>query len=590
MKKMWIAIAAALLVVIGLVLFVPSRQSSPTAEDLAEYMPQDALLVLSLTNLNTVTDNFAASPLGQFFAKDTMHAILADMDATPDTIQAYDQWFDNIANTMKHPVFRTVFGDDLTMALLPPDTQLLSENPEQALRRAVLVYATTNAGAAAELFGGMAKGITVSKEQTDGLELTRIQVDNGREIFYGYNAGGLVLLAQDKVPLVAAIQTKESDTSLKTQASYLEATDFWRKESTPSDTYSRAYYNLAGITALLARLDQDQDIQDIASYLQGMDYGYDVTGKTTKGVQNKSRIKLRYEQLHDVFKAMVDAAATDGPAPLALLNEHTLFFQWGYSLKPETLLALMATEDQEEYASLQQEAQDILGIPLEDAAASFGPLYGLVLNDIVETGIFPLPDITVFASVRNRTNMISIATALDQQMTTAIGLAGQEQQLAGNTQLYSWPVMGDIGLVPALGLSDNFVLLGSMQSSVQPLLTSLNQSTAELPAALAEQLGPELSKKFGQANSGVYLLRSARLAGKSQSTLELLNSLAVPTTGMSFNRFSQEMVKLMQATDLVAGASSISKGSAHWNWDTETVWVKAAAPQAEGTTPAGSAQ
>ena len=179
MKKIWIGIAVALVAVFGLVFLMQGRKEGVTADELSEYVPQDALLLVSLTNLNTITDNFGASPLGQFFSKDTIHAILADMGATSEETQAYDQWYDSVASTMKNPVFRTVFGDDLTVVLLPPDIQLFKENAEQALRRSLMVYATTSTGAAAELFGGMAKGVQISKEQADGLELTRIQVDNG---------------------------------------------------------------------------------------------------------------------------------------------------------------------------------------------------------------------------------------------------------------------------------------------------------------------------------------------------------------------------------------------------------------------------
>lgn len=583
MKKIWIGIAAALVVVFGLVFLMQGRKGGVAAEDVSEYVPQDALLLVSLTNLNTITDNFAASPLGQFFAKDTIHAVLADMGATAEETQAYDQWYNSVASTMKNPVFRTIFGDDLTVALLQPDIQLFKENPQQALRRSLMVYATTSTGAAAELFGGVAKGVQISKEQADGLELTRIQVENAAEPYYGYNAKGVVLLAQDKAPILAGVKAREAGAALKTKAAFQEAGDFWG--NAPADaTFSRGYYNVAGLAALLPQLDESKEVQEVSAYLKGLDYGYDVTGKTAKGLENKSRIKLRYDQLHDLVKTMVDEAATGATVPLSLVNDKTLFFQWGYSVKPEAALKMIAAEDPEGYAKLQEEAQTALGIPLEDAAAAFGPRYGMVLSDIVETGIFPLPDLTIFANVRNRAHMNSIASFLNQQVA-AYGLTGEQQQVAGNTQLYAWPVMTEVGLVPALGLNDSLVFLGTMKSSMQPLLASENAPANELPADISSQLGPELSGKFAKANGGAYLLRSARLAAKSQSTLDLINSLAAPATGVSFARLGQEIGKLMQATELVAGASSISKDAIDW----DTLWVPAVATPATAP-PADKAQ
>ncbi len=583
MKKIWIGIAVAVVTVFGLVFLMQGRKGGIATDELSEYVPQDALVLLSLTNLNTITGNFGASPLGKFFAKDTIHAVLADMGAGAEETQAYDQWYDSVAATIKNPVFRTVFGDDLTVALLPPDIQLFKENPAQALRRSLVVYATTSGstGTAAELFGGMAKGVQISKEQADGLELTRIQAEKAKETYYAYNAKGIVLLAQDKAPILAGVKAREAGAALKTKASFQEASSFW--QGTPAElSFSRGYYNMAAIAALLPQLNEGKDVQAVAAYLKGLEYGYDITGKTASGLENKSRIKIRYDQLHDMLKAMVDEAASGATAPLSLINGKTLFFQWGYSLKPESALNLIAAADPEGYANLQTEAQTALGIPLEDAASAFGPRFGLVLNDIVETGIFPLPDLTVFANVRNRSHMNSIASFLNQQ-AAAYGLAG-EQQAAGNTQLYAWPVMTEVGLVPALGLSDSLVFLGTMKSSMQPLLAGQDEPAKALPADLSTQLGPEMSKKFTTATGGVYLLRSSRLASKSQSTLDLLNSLAAPAAGINFARLGQEVGKLMQATELVAGTSTISKEAIDW----DTLWVPAATPAKTAVPPAAA--
>lgn len=583
MKKFGIILAAVLLVAATALYFMQGRKGAVSADEVAAYVPQDALIMSSQTNLKQVSDTFASSPLGHFFAKETMRAIMEELAAAPATIQAYEQWYDSVAATMKNPLFQTVFGDDMTVAVLPPDTALLKENPEQAIRRALLVYATTSTASAAEILGSLAKGVTIDKEQAEGLELTRIQLDSGnggKETVYGYNAAGVVLLALDKAPVIAGVQAREADNSLKAQAAYQEANDFWQGEP-QANIYSRNYYNLAGFAALLPQLDQSEEMQEAAAYLQGLGYGYDVTAKTPQGLRNKARVKLQYEQLHDLFKTMVDESAAGATMPLSLVNDKTLFFQWGYSFKPETLLKLTAEADPEGYAALQQEAQKLLGIPIEDAASSIGPRYGFILNDIVETGIFPLPDLAILTNVRNRNHVQALATALNQQVA-AYGLTGEQQQLAGNTQLYSWPVMTEIGLVPALGLSDSLAFLGTMQGSMQPLLASQEQSGGALPADITAQLGPDLSSGFGKANGGTYLLRSARLAEKSQSTLDLLNSLAGPSIGMNFHRLGQEVLKLMQATELVAGTSNVSKESIDW----DTIWIPA--KPATGTAPAAA--
>ena len=89
-----------------------------------------------MNHLDQMADGFTATPLGHFFAKDTIHTILDDLKA--DAVRKdYDQLFDSIAQTLNDRAFRAVFGDDLTVVLLPPDMALLRDNPKLALQRSV---------------------------------------------------------------------------------------------------------------------------------------------------------------------------------------------------------------------------------------------------------------------------------------------------------------------------------------------------------------------------------------------------------------------------------------------------------------------
>lgn len=562
MKKIWIAVVAVLILGIGAVLFMPGKKNGPAATaEVAAYVPANILWLSSLDNLNAHIDSFGKSPLGRFFAKETVHAILSEMQAKPEEIQAYDQWYDNIVSTVNNPLFRTVFGDDLSLALLPPDARLLKEDPQQALKGSPLIYATTNIATAVELFGKMAKGVKIGKEQAGNLELTRIELDGGKTVIYGYDAKGVVLLALDKAAISAGLQAKESGTSLVEHPVYKEANAFWREMAT-GEPLGRSYVNIGAFTALLRQMEPDEEAQEVIDYLDGLEHGYAVSSITPQGLYGTGRVKIQYEQLHALVKGMVDGAeAGPAPVPLSLMSEKTLYFDWGRSLRPEAILEIMAAQDPQLLDSAtQEEIKNTLGISLQEALSSFGPIYGLVLNDIVETGIFPLPDMTIFANVRNRDHIKTLATVADRQISTIYGLNGEQQQLEGNTQLYSWPLMTEVGLVPGLGLNDDFVFIGSMEPTLQTLLAnSQAKDSKALPDSLAAQLGPEMGKKIGSANGGVSLLRPAQLIPKLQPSLGTLNSLLSSPSGKNYSRLIQEITKLMQSVELMATAYSVSK-------------------------------
>ena len=580
MKKIWIGVAAVLVLAVGAVLFMQGRKGGPAATaEVAAYVPQNVLALSYLDNLNARIDTFGTSPLGQLLSKETVRAILTEMQAKPEEIQAYEQWHDSMSSVLTNPLFRSTFGDDLTLAFLAPDAQLLKENPQQAINNSLLAYATTNIAATAELFGKLAKGVKIEKERVGNLELTRIEFDGGKHVVYGYDAKGVVLLALSKDAISAAMQAKENGNSLQNAPGYQEASAFWQKMAS-ADTYGRSYVNTPAWVALFQQATQDEEVKEVLTYLQGLDYSYSVSDVTPKGLYSKGRLKLHYEQLHPLFKDMVDEAeANPAPVPLSLISDKALFFEWGRSLKLEKIFESIAAKDpQLSDSTIQEQIKSTLGMSLQEALASFGPVYGLVLNDVVETGVFPVPDMTFFASVRNRERINTLATLANQQISNSYGLIGKQQQLADNSQLYSWPMMTEVGLIPTLGFNDAFVFVGSMENSLQTLLAaSAGKGDSALPPALAERLGPDMSKKIGAANASFYLLRPAQLMPKLQSSITMLTSLAGSGSGKSYNRLILEISKLIQSTELMALASTIDKEG----MDSEMLLIQAP--------PAGSA-
>lgn len=571
-KGIWLVVALAALLVAGALFFTRGGRDTGASEAVASFVPENALALVTLNHLDQMADGFAATPLGHFFAKDTMHAILDDLKA--DAVRKdYDQLFDSIAQTLNDRAFRAVFGDDLTVVLLPPDMALLRDNPKLALQRSVATYATTQGASLASLLGNLVKGVTIEKETVEGLELNRIQVTDsaGRtNTFYGYSEGNVLLLALDKAPVLAGVKAKKGGSNLQAQSGYREAVAFWQKESAAAPM-SISYYNIAGMAALLPQLDtlageekKRQDFAKLATYASGIDYAYDVAFKSAKGLESKSRIKTRYDALHELVRNSVDISLASDSSPLSFLGEQSLLFYWITSWTPENLLKLVAEEDPEDYAKFQTQVQGVLGIPPEEAASSFGPRYGLVLNDIVQTKVSPMPDVAIFANVRNRANVEKLAGSVNQ-IVAPYGIAGTQQQL-DQARLYTWPVMNEVGLVPSLGVDDHMLVLGAMQKTVQPLLAKSGR-TGTLPQELMTILGTEMSADLTRANNAAVVFRPAKLAAKSQPLLTMLTS----TTGRE-SVLSRELIKLMQSTEVMASACTVGKEQT----EVHAMWVPVA--------------
>lgn len=567
MKKLALVLAAALCLLAGILFFAyQQRGKESVQDDLAAFIPANALMVSTFIHLDQVAANFASTPLGHLFAKDTMHEILRDVaQSDPELLSSYDEFHDSIAGLFTHPVFRAVFGDDVTLVLLPPDLALLEQNPEAAVQRSQAVYATTMVAPLTELAGLFTQGqnVSVTKEKVEEVELSHIRVAKNGQAFdlYAWTSGKVLMLAADSAPILAGVRAQQSGNSLGSLAGYQEASAFWRK--TPAAAARQAsFYNLKTLHSLLLKLDEKS-----ARLWDGLDYGYDMTATTERGLENSSRLRFRYEALHPVLQGMVDESLNSGTA-LAPVSLNTLFFGWSLFGKPETLLKFWAAEDADAYAAAQDWARQNLAMSLEEAASALGPRYALLLNGLDANPLLPLPDLAVLAGVRNQENAGKLVNALNRALAEN-DITGTQQQIEAG-QLWVWPVPVQLGLkvFPALGLNADLLALGSKQESVQSLLAVSAKDRQSLPEDLAARLGPDMAARFTSANNSALLCQPAQIAVRTQPLVSLLT----PFVGGN-GALVREIITLMQSTELVAAAASVSRDS----FEGKAVWVRNAA-------------
>ena len=537
----------------GAALYI-SRSTSPVTSDYyADYLPQDTLATVSLIDLNGLTDSFPASTLGKFLAKPTVHGILTELGAKPEAITEYDKIYDDLAGVMTNPAFRQIFGDDAVLAILSPDASRLQNEPEQEMLKSILVFGTSTVSGPMDSFARLVMSDNVAKENVDGLDITRIQLDEN-EVIYGYSENGVLILAYEPGNLAAAVKRKSAADVLQNSASFTAVKKF-QAQSAGDREYAETYINLAAIRALL-KSSNDEDGKQLAKYLQGFNGMGSVIFDRRGELHVTSRMNYDYAALNDLVKQQYQAVS-DENLSLGLLTPEALAYYWVSLIDKNYIKELLSATDDKQYKKADARVQRELGLSLDEVIDAVGPQAGLVVNEIVNTGLFPLPKVVLYLQIRDHAVALKIVDRLRKDIADRGFAAEQSEEVNGNT-IYYWSVLPGEATQPALVLTDNMIYAANGKSTLAALVSQESTSGA-VPEPMAEVLGDDLVQNITTSNYTTFVMRPERLAMEVKDAADWLAGMLAASNGLSADKLKQELLKLMHSVDVVTVTSTIQK-------------------------------
>jgi hypothetical protein len=555
MKKILVFVLL-LVCVVGAVIYFTRPVSRVSDVYYADYLPADTLVTVSLIDLKGLADSFPDSSLGSFLAKPTVHEIMAELGASSEEIQSYDRVFDGVAGIMTNPAFRQIFGDDAVAALLTPDASLLQANPGQELQRSLLVFGTSSVSGPLDSFARLVMSRSVSRESVDGLELTRIQLDEN-EVIYGYAEGGALVLAWEPENIVSAVMRKQAGNSLQETDFFTATKKFWAG-SIGGREYARTYVNIKQLRSLLAS-SGEQEARDAAEYLQGFNGLGSVIVEQEDALHITSRVEYDFSSLHELVKRQYQSLSPENHS-LGLLTGEMLAYYWTSTLDGEFVRDLLSANNDEQYRQVDERVRQEMGVSLEEFIGAVGPQFGLVISEIVNTGLFPLPKVVFFLQVRDH----KVAGQVLDKLRNAIagrGLAAEQSAQVNGHTIYFWSVLPGEATQPALVLTENMLYVANGKSSLEALLAD-DRSLDILPGTAVESLGAELVKNIEASNYSTFVVRPARLAAEVRGAADWLAGMLTASQGVSADKLKQEILKLMHSVDAVAATSDIRKDHA----------------------------
>ena len=544
-------VMAAVLVTAGSMYFFLQPPDTATDTGYADYLPADTLVTISLRDINGLSDSFPETALGKFLSKDTMAAILSDMQVEAEIIRTYQDEYDQFFAILNNPAFRMIFGDDVDLALLSVDVDGFAENPEQTMVQSLIMQATTSSSKTLETLARTFLKSDVEKFQHGELEFTRIRLEDDG-FLYTYNQGNRLFLALDPLAIERCVAARLSGETLQRQENYLAALEF-RRNASVDRVYSMGFIQLDRLRPYLLA-SADEEVQEIVHYLQGLHFFTSVGGRVEGGWKIESTGTYTYDDLDPAMRELVDSASQKNTS-LHLLGKNSLAYSWSSSFGAQSILEALSTTDPEQYNTIDQQLQQELGFSLEQVIKAFGPQYGMVLQEIVQGGMFPLPKMVLFLQVGDH----QVAEAVLDQIRKRVaerGMAGEQQEHVGSHTIYSWALLPGEATTPAVMLTEDILYLANGPSSLKQIVTT-KQKGDELSPAVREILGAALTTQVEAANNGVFILRPSRFAAQVKAAADWLAGLSSETSGISIEVLKDELLKLLQSAEVAVFVSDL---------------------------------
>ncbi|MCI5145714.1 MAG: hypothetical protein D3923_09325, partial [Candidatus Electrothrix sp. AR3] len=516
----------------------------------AEYLPPDSLAVVSLLNIKSLSKTFPKSALGAFLAKPTMHDIMQERGAGQEDIQRYDDLYDGLAGVLTNPAFHQVFGDDTVIGMLPLDPVRLQADPAKEIQNSLLVFASSSAAGSIDRFARLVMGRDMNTQTVDGVALTRIRLDEN-EVIYGSAKNGVIILAYTPGNITAAIKQKTKGTNLSDTADFIAAKKFWA-ESALHHGFLKTYINLAGFRTLLS-FSKQQPILPAAQYLQGFK---SVAGFITEHqglLRCITRAEYDFSLLHKQVQLQYQSLAEHNLS-LPLLTDKTLAYYWFSPLEQLFAGKIFSAGNKAKYEGVAAAVEEELGFSLQQIMDATGPQAGLLVNDIVNTGLFPLPRLVLFVQIKDFHTAQEIITRLRSKIAERGFAEEQSSEINGQT-IYYWSVLPHEATHLALVLTDNMLYISNGESSLQGLLARA-QGQSDLSPSMLSNLGPALTQQITDANYSLFVLRPALLASKIREISAWLSGI-LSAGSTSTEKVQEELLTLMESIEVATGSGKL---------------------------------
>lgn len=374
-------------------------------EDL-DFLPNNTVALIQWRDPATTITDWRGSRLGRRLNAMDWPKALVELGADEEQALQFQHNLDELRRQLDSPLFRELFGQEVSLALLPPEDglDLQAGDPVQLLADTLLLVCRPRHQTALLEFltSVLAWDLTVTDQVFGEHEIKRYAVEGGGT-FHTTATGDLLLVGLGSGVLKRALAQRDlKGPGLRDQARFQRL----RGEFEPRREQF-AFVNLEAAAALVEELAPLLPPPLAEPLLQAR---ADWRGLLALGMKRRVEGELlRYDSdlLFDAAAMPAGRAALLQRPPvknrtLAMFGPDPLVYSWSNRFDPliwwQGIEARGATALSERVRATARR----LGGEVEDLAPLFGQEFGLVVKAIKKNLFLPLPELCLFIEVRDR--------------------------------------------------------------------------------------------------------------------------------------------------------------------------------------------
>ena len=462
MKKLIFPLILLILVLAGIFLFLPETDVEHSYQS---FISSDAQIVITQYDLEKRVEEFRQSPLGDALYTlqyeligNELYMSKADIDNFLDIKKSMADLFDN-------PLFKTLFGSQVTCALFP-FTYRDDVTLEDQFLDNLLIIARPKHGAqlidVATWFNFSTQ--TMSTSRYGRHAITRYDVEDGKRIS-GVRMSDLLVMSFNEAVLRKSLDIYDGEgsglhdiDSYQKQidrfsgASLIVYTDF-HKISTLIDDIASSYYDDS--TSLTF------DNNAVAGYQTGL-FG---AWRKENRIVDQAVITVSPEQLDEQTKTRLQVAVQE-PQSYNDVSQDTILYHWTNQFDSAHLIKMI--DDTETAAGKPGvnplgQVKDITGLSSEQIAGLFTGDMALAVKGLKKNQLVPLPQILLSL----KSSDIELLKSSTDKMIAHFSIPVRREKIGKNGELISWGGIIGIGSVlPAFAFNGDSLTISSNRDEI----------------------------------------------------------------------------------------------------------------------------